>query len=361
MEIAALGFIVVLVIIVLILMGYNYSIHKKIDTYTNLNQRITNLNVLQDFINTLGEDSTINEKLEKINDILINKYSIKYSTIVVFNGAEYEIKASNVDEKHWDTLKNLQNDPVFADSIKNAVPKSVTVNNSSEKLPYQKMEFGRAKCAIFFPLYVDNVYIGYWIIEGSQPHEFDNLDTTILEVVRNNIVTILKTVRNQATIENIVRDDKFSGLKSAEYLYGLGRKTVDQYTTSAICLFKIVNLPEINEIASREVGNTTITNISNFVKNNLSEEYLFVRYMGPKFAIVFTGVDTDGSTSFMTSLKEQMEQIVLQYNADGESKEISPKIRVVISTYYKGTSMDGAFKKIEEFIDKSDENSISVL
>lgn len=83
--------------------------------------------------------------------------------------------------------------------------------------------------------------------------------------------------------------------------------------------------------------------------------------MGPKFAIVFTGVDTDGSTSFMTSLKEQMEQIVLQYNADGESKEISPKIRVVISTYYKGTSMDGAFKKIEEFIDKSDENSISVL
>ena len=62
------------------------------------------------------------------------------------------------------------------------------------------MEFGRAKCAMFFPLYVDNVYIGYWIIEGSQPHEFDKLDTTIIEVVKNNIVTILITQKYQLVL-----------------------------------------------------------------------------------------------------------------------------------------------------------------
>ena len=48
-----------------------------------------------------------------------------------------------------------------------------------------------------------------------------------------------------------VRNDQFSGLKSAEYLYGEGKKIIDKSTTSAICLFKIVNLPEINE----EIGN----------------------------------------------------------------------------------------------------------
>lgn len=52
------------------------------------------------------------------------------------------------------------------------------------KITISKMEFERAKSAIFFPLYIDNVYIGYWIIEGSKPHEFDNIDTTILEVVK---------------------------------------------------------------------------------------------------------------------------------------------------------------------------------
>ena len=152
--------IAILVIIVLTLIIYNYSVHKKIETYSNLNQRITSLNVLQEFMRTLGETSSIQEKLENINDILISKYSIKYSTIVVFDGAEYVVKASNVDRKHWDALKSLQNDPVFGDSIKTATPKYVTVENDNEKLPYQKMEFGRAKSAMLFPLYEDKEYIG---------------------------------------------------------------------------------------------------------------------------------------------------------------------------------------------------------
>ena len=358
--------ITVLVIIVLTLIVYNYSVHKKIETYSNLNQRITSLNVLQEFMKTLGENSSIQEKLENINDILISKYSIKYSTIVVFNGAEYVVKASNVDQRHWDALKSLQNDPVFGDSIKTATPKYVTVDNENEKLPYQKMEFGRAKCAMFFPLYVDNVYIGYWIIEGSKPHEFDHIDTTILEVVRNNIVTILKTVENQATIENIVRDDLYSGLKSAEYLYGEGKKTIDKYTTSAICLFKIVNLPDINTQISRKTGDVTITTVSNFVKKNLAQEYVFVRYMGPKFGIVFSGADKDGVLSFMQDLKNKIEKLDITaqpdyINSEEEEVIVSPKIRVVISTYYKGTALDGAFKKLEAYIDSSNENTIRTI
>ena len=80
------------------------SIHKKVDAFKNINQQITSLNVLQDFMNTISETSNADEKLKKINDILIEKYNIKYSTIVVYNGAEYIIKASNVAEKHWDVL-----------------------------------------------------------------------------------------------------------------------------------------------------------------------------------------------------------------------------------------------------------------
>ena len=133
-------------------------------------------------------------------------------------GAEYTIKATNVDIKHWDTLKNLHSEEIFKDSVQNATPKYITIDDDKEKLPYQKMEFGRAKSAMFFPLYVDNVYIGYWIIESGQPHDFDKIDTTILEVVKNNIIAVIKTMDNQAVIENIVRDDLFSGLKSEEYL-----------------------------------------------------------------------------------------------------------------------------------------------
>ena len=299
-------FIVIgLVIVIIALIIYNMSIHKKIQQFNNLTRQANNLKVLQDFLSAIGETSSVDEKIRKINDILIEKYEIKYSTIVVFDGAEYQIKASNVEQKHWETLKKLQEVPIFKDSVATATPKYVTVNNENEKLPYQEMEFGRAKSAIFFPLYIDNVYIGYWIIESGVPHDFDDIDTTIFEVVRENIVSVLKTVVHQKTLESIVRKDLFTGLYSEEYLYGEGRKTIDKYTTSAVCMYRITNIEEINEKYSRKLGNQVIIKTSEFIKNNISKEYIFIRYMGPKFVIVFSGVDTDSVTGFITEVKAE--------------------------------------------------------
>ena len=97
-----IGVVVLLIIIIIVLVVYNISIHRKIENFSNINQKITSLNVLQDFMNTISESSSVDEKIKKINDIIIERYEIKYSTIVIFNGAEYLLKASNVDEKHWD-------------------------------------------------------------------------------------------------------------------------------------------------------------------------------------------------------------------------------------------------------------------
>lgn len=345
--------VIILIIAVIGLIIYNLSIHKKIQTYKNINQKINNLSVVQDFMSAIGETSTVDEKIKKINDILIEKYEIKYSTIVVFNGAEYEIKASNVDDRHWNALKALQDVDMFKDSIAQATPKYVTVNNDQERLPYQQMEFGRAKSAIFFPLYIDNVYIGYWIIESGTPHDFDNVDTTVLEVIKDNIVSVLKTVVHQKTLESIVRKDLYSGLYSEEYLYGEGRKVIDQYTTSTICMFKITNLVEINNKCSRELGNVVITKISEYIKENISDQYVFVRYMGPKFVIAFSGVEINGVAEYINDLKEKIENTEI-ISEENEKMRAFPRLNFAISTYYKGTGLEEILKKQEEYLDNAD-------
>ncbi len=370
--------VVILVLIVIGLIVYNVTIHKKIQKFKNLNQKITNLYVVQDFMNAIGETSTVEEKIKKINDVLIERYEIKYSTIVVFDGAEYQIKASNVDPKHWDSLKSLHEIDMFKDSIETATPKYVTVNNENERLPYQKMEFGRAKSAIFFPLYIDNVYIGYWIIESGTPHDFDNVDTTVLEVIKENIVSVLKTVVHQKTLESIVRKDLFTGLYSEEYLYGEGKKIIDQYTISTICMFKIINIQQINKDYSRELGNKVITEISNYVKDNLSKEYVFVRYMGPKFVIAFSGVEANSVADFLNDIKEKIESMKislteeeiqalnLEVNSTKKlgkemAKDIAvPKLNFVISSYYKGTGLEEVLKKLEEYLDNADPNESDI-
>ena len=376
-----LAIILVLVIVIVILLAYNLHIQKKIETYNNINQQISNLSVLQEFMKVAGEEDSVDAKLNKINEIVIEQYDIKYSTIVVFDGAEYVIKATNVDELHHETLTNLHNEEIFQDSVATATPKYITIENENEKLPYQKVEMGRAKSAMFFPLYIDNIYIGYWIMESGRMHAFDKTDTTIIEVVKDNIISVLSTMSYQDAMENIVRIDKFTGLYSAEYLYSKAKRTFDKYPTSAVCMFKITNIEEINEKASRQMGNDIITEISNIVKTKMAAQYVFVRYMGPKFVIVFSGVEETSVEEFLKELKTEMEELEIVEEAEEvpvvkvingkkvrvrelkEEKSASPKINFVVSTYYKGTGIEQLNKKLEEYLDSASktENQINYI
>jgi len=358
--------IILLVIAVICLIIYNIIIHNRIKALNNTNQRINNLNVLQDFMNIVGADLPVEEKLQQINNSLIEKYAIKYSTIVVFNGAEYEIKATNVERKHWDVMKNLQQDEMFKESIVRGTPKYITVEKDTETLTYQTSELGRAKSAMFFPIYIDNIYIGYWIIESGQKHAFDKIDLSVIEVVKENIIVVLKTMQYQNTLENIVRQDLFTGLNSAEYLYGQGKFKIDKFVSSTICMFKIANLEQVNKQYNRETGNKLIIGISNIIKERLSSEYIFVRYMGPKFEIIFIGEQTDEVTVFVQNLKNDIEEIEIEVekaNSKSKTKYINPKINFVITTYYKGTALENTNKKLEEYLDNAsvDENDISFI
>ena len=75
---------------------------------------------------------------------------------------------------------------------------------------------------------------------------------------------------------NVVDCDEITGvvrakLDSAEYLYGKGKKIIDQSISSAICMFRIANIEEINKI-SRELGNKVITAVSRHIKQSISEK-----------------------------------------------------------------------------------------
>lgn len=359
MSAGLIAVIIVLVIVVVTLIMYNLSIYRKVKKLTNTNEKIANLRVLQDFMDTIGKNESAENKIKIINDILIEKYNIKYSTIVVFNGAEYILKASNVDQRFWDTMTNLHTNELFKDSISNAIPKYITVNNSNEKLSYQPVDMTRAKSAMFFPLYIDNIYIGYWIIESDVAHAFDSMDTGILEIVRENIISVLKSISYQNTIENIYRVDKFTGLNSAEYLYGKGKRNIDKYAKSTICMFSITNIEEINENIGRKIGTQMIVQVANEVKSNISSEYVFVRYMGPKFVIAFSGIEVEETVEFVAKIKQKIENIELVVNSKKGIK-ISPITNFILGRYYKGTGVEEVTKKLEEYIDNCDKSESEI-
>ena len=69
--------IFLLVSVIVTLIVYNIHIQKRIESFQNINERINNLSVLQDFMKLAGEDDSVESKLKRMNDIVIEKYDIK--------------------------------------------------------------------------------------------------------------------------------------------------------------------------------------------------------------------------------------------------------------------------------------------
>ena len=175
--------------------------------------------------------------------------------------------------------------------------------------------------------------------------------------------------------------DLFTGLYSAEYLYGEGKELIDRHTMSTLCMFRVVNIEDINIKYCRELGNKVITKVAQYIKENISKEYIFVRYMGPKFVIVFSGVEEGSVEEFLRTLKDEIETIEIveeteavektriingkeeRYVEEAQSVSASPLINIVVSTYYKGTGLEQLTKRLEEYLDTADktENQINYI
>lgn len=360
--------VIFVILCIMLVLLYKCSIMSgNLKKLKNTNQKVSSLNILQDFMEIIGNGSIdTDEKMKSINQKLIEKYEIKYSTIVLFNGMKYNVEASNVSDKHWKEFENLHNQDIFLESINNATPKYITIDQG-EKLPYMKMEFDRAKSAIFYPIYVDNIYMGYWLIEGGKPHEFDNIDTTILNVVKDNLTSAIKVVNRQRTMENMYRQDSCTGIYTYEYLYGKARKTIDKYPTSIVSLIKITNLRQIEDKTSRKTAEITEKSITEYIKGCLSPEYIFVKYNENTFVIVFSGSDVEGVSKFLENIKDTIAQlrikIVGSLRAEINGQTIAPKTNMVLMTYYKETALEEVINNLVKYLEEADagESDITCL
>ena len=86
--------------------------------------------------------------------------------------------------------------------------------------------------------------------------------------------------------------------------------------------------------------------------------------MGPKFAIVFSGIEKSSAFSFIEQMKENVEALEIEpvdvEFEDDEDVVAKPKINVIISTYYKGTALEGVLKKQEEYLDHADKEESKI-
>ena len=332
MPIIILIIIIIEITIILFLLGYNVHTNRNLEHVKKAKESFSRILVLRDIMNISASNKSSKDKMNELNNILIEKMNVDYSTIVYYNGLEYIIRATNIENIGIDNnakdILNIQNLEIFKESIKNKEFKYITTEKEEEQLPYLESRKNEIKSVIFYPIISGKKYLGYWLIESKKRKAFENVDIQILENLKQSIRNTVEVLSYEEALETMVRDDKFSELKSMEYLQTEGKILLEKHIRPQIVMFRIDNLEEINEQFSRQAGNVLITEVTKKILSIIKGDNIFIRYMGPKFIIIFedkeTNEDIQKEKEYMTilkNIKEAVENIKLVQTEQGVFKK----------------------------------------
>lgn len=316
-------------VIVVILLIYMIYIKKQISNVISSKEKVEKLYILKKIVEISSETTSTDEKIIKLNDTIIDEFKLLSSSIIYFDGIDFLIKSTNLEEK--DTKKLLQIDR--NNEIKDAIEKNNVIYTNFEDI----------KNILFCPLYYENIFVGYWILKEREDFK---ISKDIVEILRKAIREMISSLSYETSLEQMTRTDYYSNLKTNEYMLTEGRNILDKYDASEIAILKITNLVEINDEISRDAGNKTIILIANEISNFFEREKLdtiVVRYMGPKFVIAFPGV---------TKEKLEEKDIISKLKDKISKLENNPKVEIVTIKYTKGSEIGIIENRLEKIVDK---------
>lgn len=341
MPIIIMIIIAIEVTIIIFLLGYNVHTNRNLEQAKKSKKSFSRILALRDIMNISASSKSSKEKMEELNKVLIEKMDIDYSTIVYYNGLEYITKVTNISDIEVPNMENdilyIQNLNIFKEAIDKREFKYITVDKQEEELPYLENRKNIIKSVIFYPMTSKGKYIGYWLIESKKVKAFENVDIQILENLKQAIRNTIEVLSYEEAIETMVRDDKFSELKTMEYLQTEGKMLLEQYNKPQIVMFRIDNLEEINEEFSRNAGNVLITEVTKKIHSITRGDNIFVRYMGPKFIIIL-----DDKKNIEDNIKENNTDDIIQKN---DYMEVLKNIKENVENIKLVQTDTGVFKK----------------
>lgn len=305
----------------------------------------------------LGTNILANKKIEELNKIILETYKPRYSTISLFDGNIYEAKSTNVEDEYLECVINVADDNDFKINVNKNISKYLTT--SVEKtLSYQSATERKIRSAMFSPIYYNNTYLGFWIMEDETPNAFDSISKDELAKIKNNLGIFLDTVQFQNTIELAESKDKLTGFYNNIYLYSNVRNTIATYDTSTIIAMSITNIPDINEKYNRNVGNEVITLVANAIREFSMKNQILIRYSGIKLIIIVPNSDIESVQQITERMIARFKTLFVKV---GEN-EVRPDIKLVMHIFRKQNNIEKEIQKMIKALDGMvDINTIKIM
>lgn len=313
--------------------------------------------IMQRMFELMASPIPAKNKIDELNKIIIDVFETRYSSIVTYDGIEYNIKASNVEEPLRERLVSIPADESFKNNIDKNISKYM-VTTGNKFLGYKSAIERKIKSAMFSPIYYNSRYMGFWILEDELDSAYDHISKEELAKLKDNIGVFIENIHSQEAIENAHNTDKHTGFYNNIYLYSTVRQKTATIESTAIILMQFVNLVDINDQYGREIGDRLLLKTAKVFTDMLNKEDIPVRYSGSKFCIVCPGTTSESIHSqvekYLTNIR-QIEEV-----ASGTIIKLDTSM--VLHTIRKENNLDKEITKMSNFLENMKEtNTIKII
>lgn len=347
---------IIISILLLISIILIVCLYKKLNSYKNTKAN-TSDKLLQKLFDTMGDKITTDDKIIKLNKAILDTYKSKYSSVVLFDGNKNNVKASNVEKTFVASISNIANDYIFKSNINRNIAKYITTSNENTLLYASAIE-RKIRSALLIPIYHNNSYLGYILLEDDDSNKFENIDKAEIDILKNNIGVFLENVNYQSTIEIAETVDKQTGFLNNMYLYSNARNILNGYDNSAVILIFLKGLPDINEKYNRNIGNALLIKLANIAKEICPKQTIFIRYSGLRFLILIPGYTAEKSHSIL-------ERLLSRYKSEYEffeDEKVTLDTQILIHTFKKQNNIESEVQKMSSTFDRiKDVNVIKIV
>lgn len=346
-----LAVIIVSLCLLLILIARRYNYYKM--ALSNM----AGFSIVQRMFELMAATIPATKKIEELNNMIIEVFNSKNSTISIFDGMDYEIKATNVEKMYINSIKDLPNEKNFKGNVEKNISKYM-VATGGKLLGYKSAAERNIRSAMFSPIYYNGIQLGFWLLEDEAENAYDSISKDELAKLKDYMGVFFEYVLNQESIEGAYNTDKQTGFFNNLYLYSTVRQKTVTQPNSVLTLIHLANLADINETYGREVGNVLLEKAAREIKEIFSSENIFIRYSGAKFCIVTLGATAENMHGtverYISNVKASVEIV------DGEKVTLS--VNAVMHDIHKQSNIDRELNKMSKYIDTmKDKNTIKII
>ncbi len=202
-------------------------------------------------------------------------------------------------------------------------------------IPYPSRDAHYADLALGMCLsYCVSVYLAYQVLSDYKKSKHET-ELLVEQLKFSSITDPLTGIYNRRYLTS--------------YLYDEMRKSFDDGSELAMCIFDIDFFKKINDTYGHNFGDKVLVDLSQCVIDTLTDEDIFGRYGGEEFLVIFKNCRLDQAIVKMKVIYKELEKV--EWNS-----KLNLTISSGISVYYKGISFSSFLENADKNLYKAKEN-----